>query len=74
MNRVGEGSAVLGLGFALGLARDRPEGKMNGVGVVVVGEVESLSLSWEFWGTEEEVDAGTERGNEEDEGCIESCW
>lgn len=66
---------MLGLGFALGLA-ERPEGKMNGAGVVlVVGAVESLSLSWGIWGTEEEVDAGTERGNEEDEGCgIESCW
>ena len=38
-----------------------------GVGVFVVGEVESLSLSCGFWGTEE-VDAGTERRNEEDQG------
>ena len=38
-----------------------------GVGVFVVGEVESLSWSCEFWGTEE-VDAGTERRNEEDQG------
>ena len=42
-----------------------------GVGVLVVGEVESLSLSCGFWGTEE-VDAGAERSNEEDEGCTES--
>ena len=44
-----------------------------GVGVLVVGEVESLSLSCEFWETEK-VDAGTERGNEEDEGCAGSSW
>jgi len=42
-----------------------------GVGVLVVGEVESLSLSWGLWGTEG-VDAGEERGDEEDEGCTES--
>ena len=42
---------------------------MNGAGVgVLVVEVESLS--WGFWGTE--VDAGTERGSEEDEGCTGS--
>ena len=44
-----------------------------GVGVFVVGEVESLSLSCEFWETEK-VDVGTERGSEEDEGCAESSW
>jgi hypothetical protein len=45
-----------------------------GVGVLVIGEMESVSLSWGFWGTWVEVDAGTEKGNEEDEGCIESSW
>ena len=44
-----------------------------GVGVFVVGEVEPLSLSCGFWRTEE-VDAGAERGSEEDEGCAESSW
>ena len=44
-----------------------------GVGVFVVGEVKSLFLSCGFWGTEE-ADAGTERGNKEDEGCAESSW
>jgi len=44
-----------------------------GVGVLVVEKVESLSLCWGFWETEE-VDAGTGRGNEEDEGCTESSW
>ena len=45
-----------------------------GVGVFVVGEVEPLSLSCGFWGTEVEVDAETEGGNEEDEGCAGSSW
>ena len=44
-----------------------------GVGVLVVGEVESLSLSCGFWRTKE-VDAGTGKGNEEDEGYPESSW
>ena len=44
-----------------------------GVGVLVVGEVKPLSLSCGFWGTEE-VDAGTERPNEEDQGCTELSW
>ena len=41
---------------------------MNSGAGVVVGEVESLSLSCGFWGTEE-VDIGTETRNEEDQGC-----
>jgi len=45
-NDVGDGSVVLDLDSALKLSRARPEGGMDGagVGVLIVGEVESLSL------------------------------